>query len=102
MSALSAKFTTSKGDINVTLYPDDTPLTVASFVNLVNRGYYDGLKFHRVIPDFMVQGGCPQGTGTGGPGYKFKDECKATLKHDKPGKLSMANAGPGTGDADRS
>jgi peptidyl-prolyl cis-trans isomerase B (cyclophilin B) len=88
--------TTSKGDINLTLFPDETPITVANFVNLAQRGYYDGLSFHRVIPDFMIQGGCPQGTGTGGPGYKFEDECTPNLKHDKPGKLSMANAGPGT------
>jgi len=69
---------------------------VANFVNLAKRGFYDGLKFHRVIPDFMVQGGCPQGTGTGGPGYKFEDECRPDLRHDKPGVLSMANAGPRT------
>jgi peptidyl-prolyl cis-trans isomerase B (cyclophilin B) len=76
--------------------PDETPITVANFVNLVNRGYYNDLNFHRVIGDFMVQGGCPQGTGTGGPGYRFEDEFVDTLRHDKPGKLSMANAGPGT------
>ena len=87
---------TSKGDINIRLFADKTPITVANFVNLVNRGYYDGLTFHRVIPDFMVQGGCPHGTGTGGPGYRFEDECRADLAHDEPGKLSMANAGPGT------
>ena len=71
-------------------------MTVANFVNLAQRGYYDGLSFHRVIPDFMVQGGCPQGTGTGGPGYKFGDEFVPELRHDAPGKFSMANAGPGT------
>ena len=71
-------------------------MTVASFVNLTKRGYYNGLSFHRVIPDFMIQGGCPQGSGTGGPGYKFEDEIVAGLKHDRPGILSMANAGPGT------
>ena len=65
-------------------------------MNLVQRGYYNGLNFHRVIPDFMIQGGCPRGTGTGGPGYKFEDECRADARHDKPGVLSMANAGPGT------
>jgi peptidyl-prolyl cis-trans isomerase B (cyclophilin B) len=88
--------TTSKGVIRLKLHADETPVTVANFANLAARGYYDGLKFHRVIADFMVQGGCPQGTGTGGPGYKFEDECRASLRHDKPGKLSMANAGPAT------
>jgi peptidyl-prolyl cis-trans isomerase B (cyclophilin B) len=87
---------TNKGDINVNLFEDKTPLTVANFVNLAQRGFYDGLTFHRVIPDFMIQGGCPLGTGTGGPGYRFQDEIVPELKHDKPGKLSMANAGPGT------
>jgi peptidyl-prolyl cis-trans isomerase B (cyclophilin B) len=87
---------TSKGDIKLRLFADKTPITVANFVNLVNRGYYDGLTFHRVIPNFMVQGGCPHGTGTGGPGYRFDDECHPDLGHDAPGKLSMANAGPGT------
>ena len=87
---------TSKGPIRVNLFPEHAPVTVASFVNLARRGYYDGLKFHRVIDDFMIQGGCPQGTGTGGPGYQFEDECVPALKHDQPGKLSMANAGPGT------
>ena len=96
MSSLVATFQTSKGDIRVNLMEDVAPLTVANFVNLVQRGYYDGLTFHRVIPDFMIQGGCPLGTGTGGPGYKFKDECSPKAKHDAPGKLSMANAGPGT------
>jgi peptidyl-prolyl cis-trans isomerase B (cyclophilin B) len=87
---------TNKGDIKLRLFADKTPVTVANFVNLAKRGYYDGLTFHRVIPDFMIQGGCPQGTGTGGPGYRFEDECRPDLKHDAPGKLSMANAGPGT------
>jgi peptidyl-prolyl cis-trans isomerase B (cyclophilin B) len=96
MSDLSATITTSKGPIRLRLHGDKTPVTVASFVNLVKRGYYDGLSFHRVIPDFMIQGGCPQGTGTGGPGYKFEDETRADLRHDKPGVLSMANAGPRT------
>ncbi len=96
MASLVATFQTSKGDIHVTLMEDVAPLTVANFVNLSQRGFYDGLKFHRVIPDFMIQGGCPQGTGTGGPGYKFEDEFSKHVKHDAPGKLSMANAGPGS------
>jgi peptidyl-prolyl cis-trans isomerase B (cyclophilin B) len=93
---VSAVIHTNKGDINLRLFAEKTPLTVANFVNLVKRGYYDGLTFHRVIPDFMIQGGCPHGTGTGGPGYRFEDEYQDHLKHDAPGKLSMANAGPGT------
>lgn len=95
-SDLQAQITTPRGVINLNLFADQTPLTAASFVNLVQRGYYDGLSFHRVIPDFMVQGGCPHGSGTGGPGYNFNDEIVAELKHDRPGILSMANAGPGT------
>jgi peptidyl-prolyl cis-trans isomerase B (cyclophilin B) len=93
---MQAVFDTSKGTIRVDLFEDKAPVTVANFVNLAQRGFYDGLKFHRVIDDFMIQGGCPQGTGTGGPGYRFEDECTPELKHDAPGKLSMANAGPGT------
>jgi peptidyl-prolyl cis-trans isomerase B (cyclophilin B) len=96
MSDVSAVIRTNKGDINLRLFADKTPVTVANFVNLANRGFYDGLSFHRVIPDFMIQGGCPSGTGTGGPGYRFEDECQPELRHDAPGKLSMANAGPGT------
>ena len=96
MADLKAVIETDKGTINVNLFADQTPLTVANFVNLAGRGYYDGLKFHRVIDDFMVQGGCPEGTGRGGPGYTFGDECTPDLKHDGPGVLSMANAGPGT------
>jgi peptidyl-prolyl cis-trans isomerase B (cyclophilin B) len=96
VSDVSVVLKTSKGDIKLQLFADKTPVTVANFVNLAKRGYYDGLTFHRVIPDFMIQGGCPHGTGTGGPGYRFEDECNAALKHDAPGKLSMANAGPGT------
>lgn len=96
MSDLKVTMNTSKGDIHLTLYPEQAPVTVASFVNLIQRGYYDGLNFHRVIPDFMVQGGCPLGSGTGGPGYQFEDECHPDLVHDAPGKLSMANAGPAT------
>jgi len=93
---LKAVIETDKGTINLTLFADKAPLTVANFVNLANRGYYDDLIFHRVIDQFMIQGGCPQGTGTGGPGYQFADECTADLRHDGPGVLSMANAGPGT------
>ena len=93
---ITAAMETSKGTINITLYPDQTPVTVASFVNLAAKNFYDGLNFHRVIPNFMIQGGCPLGAGTGGPGYRFEDEFDASLKHDAAGKLSMANAGPGT------
>ena len=93
---LKATFKTSKGDINLELHAEKAPLTVANFVNLCKKGYYDGLKFHRVIPDFMIQGGCPLGTGTGGPGYQFKDEFHPTLRHDTAGVLSMANSGPGS------
>ena len=96
MADLKAVFQNSKGNINVYLYAEQAPLTVANFVNLARRGFYDGLTFHRVIPDFMIQGGCPEGTGTGGPGYRFEDECTDALRHDGPGVLSMANAGPGT------
>lgn len=87
---------TRKGDINITLYASKTPKTVTNFLELSKAGYYDGLLFHRVIPDFMIQGGCPQGRGTGGPGYNFADEFHPDLSHDSPGILSMANAGPGT------
>jgi peptidyl-prolyl cis-trans isomerase B (cyclophilin B) len=93
---VSAVIKTSKGDIKLRLFADKAPVTVANFVNLAKRGYYDGLAFHRVIPDFMIQGGCPHGSGAGGPGYRFEDECTPELRHDAPGKLSMANAGPGT------
>ena len=95
-SNISAVIETSKGNINLHLFDADTPLTVSNFVNLAKKGFYDNLKFHRVIADFMIQGGCPHGTGTGGPGYQFADECNTNLKHDKPGTLSMANSGPGT------
>ncbi|MCH2337188.1 MAG: peptidylprolyl isomerase [Pseudomonadales bacterium] len=93
---MQAIINTSKGVIRLTLFAENTPLTVANFVNLARRGFYDGLNFHRVIGDFMIQGGCPLGTGTGGPGYRFEDEFDATLRHDRPGRLSMANSGPGT------
>ncbi len=93
--SLYALFDTDRGPIKVELYPDQAPLTVANFVNLARRGFYDGLGFHRVIPDFMIQGGCPQGTGTGGPGYKFEDEANNGVRHER-GVLSMANAGPNT------
>lgn len=96
MSDLRAVFDTTKGTLRIDLFGDQVPFTVANFVNLAQRGYFNGLKFHRVIPDFMVQGGCPLGTGTGGPGYKFEDEFDDTLRHDRPGILSMANAGPNT------
>lgn len=87
---------TSKGDINLSIFATKTPKTATNFLELAKAGYYDGLTFHRVIPDFMIQGGCPLGTGTGGPGYKFGDEFHPDLRHTGPGILSMANAGPGT------
>ena len=93
--SLIAHFDTDRGPIRIELYPDKAPLTVANFVNLAQRGFYNGLNFHRVINDFMVQGGCPQGTGTGGPGYKFEDEANNGVSHER-GVLSMANAGPNT------
>ena len=87
---------TDKGDVAVTLFASKAPLTCASFLNLARRGYYDGVVFHRVIENFMVQGGDPTATGRGGPGYRFADEFHPDLRHDRPGILSMANAGPGT------
>lgn len=96
MSDLTATIKTNRGDIHLNLFADKTPYTVANFVNLANRGFYKNLTFHRVISDFMIQGGCPLGTGTGGPGYRFEDEIVAEFRHDKPGILSMANAGPNT------
>lgn len=92
----SATLSTDKGDIVLELFADKTPVTVNNFVFLAREGFYDGTIFHRVISDFMVQGGDPTGTGRGGPGYRFADEFLPSLKHDKPGVLSMANAGPGT------
>jgi len=106
-----AVFDTTLGEITCELFPDKAPVTVQNFVGLANgtkefvdpksrertkRPYYDGLGFHRVIPKFMIQGGCPLGTGTGGPGYKFQDEFSKDLSFDRPGRLAMANAGPGT------
>ena len=93
--SLIATFDTARGPIKVELYPEKAPLTVANFVNLAQRGFYDGLSFHRVIPDFMIQGGCPEGSGRGGPGYRFEDETSNGVKHER-GVLSMANAGPNT------
>jgi peptidyl-prolyl cis-trans isomerase B (cyclophilin B) len=89
-----AIITTSRGVIRLELHADKAPQTVANFEKLAGQGFYNGLKFHRVIPDFMIQTGCPKGTGTGGPGYTFKDEFHKDLKHSGPGVLSMANAGP--------
>ena len=89
--SLTATFDTDRGPIKVELKPEQAPLTVANFVNLARRGFYDGLNFHRVIDDFMIQGGCPQGTGTGGPGYKFEDEARNGLGHER-GVLSMVDS----------
>jgi len=91
-----ASIETSKGTICLELFDDKCPTTVGNFENLAKEGFYDGLTFHRVIKDFMIQGGCPKGTGTGGPGYQFEDEFHPDLKHDGPGVLSMANSGPNT------
>ena len=93
---MKVKIMTEKGDININLLPEKSPVTVANFVNLAKKGYYDGLKFHRVIDNFMAQGGDPTGTGAGGPGYRFEDEVNNGLNFSKAGKLAMANAGPGT------
>ncbi len=90
------KLETNKGPITIRLMPDIAPMHVTSTIYLTRLGFYDGLKFHRVIKGFMAQGGCPLGTGTGGPGYKYAGEHSPKVKHDKPGLLSMANAGPGT------
>ena len=93
---MGVNFKTNKGEININLFPEKSPITVANFVNLVKHGYYDGLTFHRVIEDFMAQGGDPTGTGTGEPGYRFEDEVDNGLDFSIPGKLAMANAGPRT------
>lgn len=92
-----ALFDTSMGSFEVELFVDKAPLTVGNFMKLADKGFYDGLIFHRVIPNFMIQGGCPNGSGRGGPGYTIRDEFHKDLKHDSPGILSMANAGPNTG-----
>jgi cyclophilin family peptidyl-prolyl cis-trans isomerase len=97
MANRTAHFTTNHGEFSIELFEDRAPITTKNFIELAEKGYFDGLTFHRVIPGFMIQGGCPQGTGTGGPGYKIKDEFHAELKHDAAGVLSMANAGPNTG-----
>jgi len=93
---MKATIKTNRGNINLDLFPDKAKLTVSNFANLSRRKFYNNLTFHRVIDDFMIQGGCPIGTGTGDPGYKFKDEFSPDLKHDKPGILSMANSGSNT------
>ena len=92
----TATIETDRGTITLELYDEKVPRTVANFEKLAGEGFYDSLVFHRVIDNFMIQGGCPQGTGTGGPGYRFEDEFHPDLKHDGPGVLSMANAGPDT------
>jgi peptidyl-prolyl cis-trans isomerase A (cyclophilin A) len=93
----TAEFNTNMGNFKIELYMDKAPLTVGNFIKLVEKGFYNGLIFHRVIPNFMIQSGCPQGTGYGGPGYTIRDEFDSNLKHSTPGVLSMANAGPNTG-----
>jgi cyclophilin family peptidyl-prolyl cis-trans isomerase len=97
MANRTARFTTNHGEFAIELFEDRAPQTTGNFIELAEKGFYDGLIFHRVIPGFMIQGGCPDGTGMGGPGYKIKDEFHSDLKHDAPGVLSMANAGPNTG-----
>ena len=87
---------TERGNITIEMFEDEAPNTVANMISLIEKGYYDGLNFHRVIPNFMIQGGCPHGTGTGGPGYDFDDEFTPDRRHDTAGVLSMANSGPGT------
>jgi peptidyl-prolyl cis-trans isomerase B (cyclophilin B) len=96
MNDIKITIHTSAGDIDATFYSSKTPLTCANFLNLAKHGYYDGIAFHRVIENFMIQGGDPTGSGSGGPGYKFADEFHPELRHRSPGIFSMANAGPGT------
>jgi peptidyl-prolyl cis-trans isomerase A (cyclophilin A) len=97
MANRNAQFRTNMGEFTVELFEDKAPITTKNFVDLIEKGFYDGLTFHRVIDGFMIQGGCPSGTGTGGPGYKIKDEFDKDLRHDSAGILSMANAGPNSG-----
>ena len=93
----TAEFNTNMGNFKIELFMEKAPLTVGNFIKLVDKGFYNGLIFHRVIPNFMIQSGCPHGTGYGGPGYTIRDEINSNLKHNDPGILSMANAGPNTG-----
>lgn len=97
MANRHAQFKTSKGDFKLELFEDKAPITTGNFIKLAEDGYYNGLIFHRIIDGFMIQGGCPQGSGRGGPGYTIQDEFHPELKHSGPGILSMANAGPNTG-----
>jgi peptidyl-prolyl cis-trans isomerase A (cyclophilin A) len=97
MANRKAIFDTTKGTFKIELFEDKVPITTENFIKLTNDGFYNGLIFHRVIPNFMIQGGCPEGTGRGGPGYTIKDEFHPDLKHNDKGILSMANAGPNTG-----
>jgi peptidyl-prolyl cis-trans isomerase A (cyclophilin A) len=97
MANITAEFNTNMGNFKIELFMKEAPLTVGNFIKLIEKGFYNGLIFHRVIPNFMIQTGCPQGTGYGGPGYTIRDEFDPNLKHDTPGILSMANAGPNTG-----
>lgn len=97
MGKTIAVFETSKGNFEIELFTEKAPITTKNFIDLINKGFYDDLIFHRVIGGFMIQGGCPEGTGRGGPGYTIQDEFHPDLKHDSEGILSMANAGPNTG-----
>lgn len=96
MAQSTVTMETSRGTVKIALFDDQVPRTTQNFKDLIQKGFYDGLVFHRVIKNFMIQGGCPHGTGTGDAGYKFDDEFHSDLRHDKPGVLSMANAGPNT------